>query len=73
MTSLAFSSQDILFAGSADKTVSAWDVETEKLLRKYKGHNAIVHGVNTPYKNLEVFASVSDDNTARVWDQRSKN
>lgn len=30
VTSLAFSSQDILFAGSADKTVSAWDVETEK-------------------------------------------
>jgi WD40 repeat protein len=52
ITSLAFSSQDILFAGSADKTVSAWDVETEKLLRKYKGHNAIVHGVAAPYKNL---------------------
>ena len=52
ITSLAFSSQDILYAGSADKTISAWDVESEKLLRKYKGHNAIVHGVNTPYKNL---------------------
>jgi len=28
VTSLAFSSQDILFAGSADKTVSEWDVES---------------------------------------------
>lgn len=70
---LAFSSDDTLFAASADKTLSAWDVEYEKLLRKYKGHNAIIHGVNTPLKNLDVFVSVSDDNTARVWDQRSKN
>jgi WD40 repeat protein len=28
ITSLVFNSQDILFAGSADKNISAWDIES---------------------------------------------
>jgi Prp8 binding protein len=60
----------MLVSGSADKTVCVWDVEYEKLLRKFKGHTAIVHGVNAGKGELVV--SVGDDNTARLWDVRTK-
>jgi len=57
---------------SADKTLGVWDSNKGRCIRKLTQHNGIVNtcaiGDNVP--NLIV--SGSDDNTARLWDDRSK-
>lgn len=72
ITCLAWSHTDRLISGSADKSVANWDVEMQKIVRKYKGHTGIVHAVATPARTRDLLASVGDDGTVRVWDQRSK-
>ena len=39
------------FIAGADKSVSAWNVQYEKLIRKYKDHNGVIHNVSTPKNN----------------------
>ena len=42
-------------------------IQQERLIRKYKGHKCIVHDVATPKKTVELYATVSDDGTLKVW------
>ena len=52
ITSLAWMYNDRLVSCSADKSVCTWDVECEKVIRKHKGHTAVVHDVSVPVKTL---------------------
>jgi Prp8 binding protein len=72
VTSLAWSHTDRLITGSADKSVCSWDVEVAKVVRKYRGHTAVVQDVACPKKTRELIASVGDDGSVRVWEYRAK-
>lgn len=72
VTSLAWSHTDRLVTGSADKSLANWDVETGKVVRKYRGHTGIVQDVACPKRTRDLVASVGDDGSLRVWEQRAK-
>lgn len=72
VTTLAWTHTDRLISGSADKSVCNWDLETAKVVRKYRGHNSVVQNVACPKKTRDLIASVGDDGSLRVWEQRSK-
>lgn len=72
ITSLHWTHEDKLIAASADRSLCNWDVETSKVIRKYRGHTSIVHSVACPKKTRDLIASVADDGVLRVWDTKSK-
>lgn len=72
ITSLHWTHQDRLISGSADRSLCNWDVETAKVVRKYRGHTSIVHNVACPKKTRDLIASVGDDGTLRIWETNSK-
>jgi Prp8 binding protein len=72
VTALTWSHTDRLVTGSADKSVCSWDVEVGRVVRKYRGHTAVVQDVACPKKTRELIGSVGDDGSLRVWEQRSK-
>jgi Prp8 binding protein len=49
-----------------------WDIESGKLLKKYKGHTGIIHSVSSPHKLLNLMSSASDDGSVKVFDTRQK-
>jgi WD40 repeat protein len=57
-------------AGSRSGTVSLWDVETEKVIAKWRGHIGVVGSVCWAADGRRV-ASGSDDGTVRVWDMEN--
>ena len=72
ITTLAWSYTDKLITGSADKSICNWDVDVGKVVRKYRGHTSIIQNVACPKKTRDYIASVGDDGSLRVWEQRSK-
>eukprot|EP01104_Vermistella_antarctica_P010328 TRINITY_DN274_c1_g2_i1.p1 TRINITY_DN274_c1_g2~~TRINITY_DN274_c1_g2_i1.p1 ORF type:complete len:397 (-),score=63.32 TRINITY_DN274_c1_g2_i1:326-1357(-) len=57
--------------GSWDKTVKLWNLQTLQQTSTYRGHIGVVNEVDwSRQKNL--LASVSEDATAKVWDQRQE-
>ena len=73
MYSVAFSPDGkTLAAGSGDKTVRLWDVETGKLLRTLTGHGDVVRSVAFS-PDGKTLASGSIDKTLRLWDVRTGN
>ncbi|ETO31115.1 G-protein beta WD-40 repeats containing protein [Reticulomyxa filosa] len=67
-----FDNSQILCSGSDDKTVSIWDLDTNKHIQSFTGHASDVHCVKfSPYHhnyNCNVVCSSSNDNTIRFWD-----
>jgi len=57
---------------SFDASVNVWDVDTQRVRRKYRGHTAAVTSVRfIPTEGNERLATASEDGTVRVWDKRS--
>ena len=70
---IKFSNDDTnIYTCSADKTLGIFDIETEKKVKKFAGHEGIVNSIDKTKRGLEVIASVSDDNSLRIWDTRFK-
>lgn len=61
-----------IITASADKTVGMFDITTEKKTKKFVGHEAVVNSIDVSKRGLEIIASVSDDNTIKLWDSRYK-
>ena len=61
-----------IYTCSADKTISVWDVETSKRIKKIVGHTSFVNTCYPARRGLDLIVSGSDDNTTRVWDVRQK-
>jgi len=57
-------------SGSEDGTVRLWDVETGKVIVRWKGHTVFVDSMCWS-PNGERVVSGSFDGTARVWDVES--
>lgn len=75
ITSLAFPSTGTnhLFAASTDKTVATYDTAYGGLVRRHRGHRAIVNAVDvTRGGRRELIASASDDGLIKVWDVDTK-
>lgn len=73
VTCLTFDhTNEYLYSGSADKSVIVWNLETNRLAKKYKGHVAIIHSVSAPKKLLNLLATGSDDGTVKIFDTRTK-
>ncbi|KAL3901741.1 MAG: hypothetical protein SGCHY_000369 [Lobulomycetales sp.] len=63
-----------LYSCSADMSVAIWSSESSQRLRKLRGHTNFVNAIAASRSGgQEMIASVSDDNTCRVWDPREKN
>ena len=59
-----------LASGSYDKTVSIWNLESVKCLRRIKGHAYPVNSVSWSANGTRV-ASGSVDKTVRIWDVKT--
>ncbi|ETO09922.1 WD-40 repeat-containing protein, partial [Reticulomyxa filosa] len=59
-------------SGSSDKTVRLWDVETNKELLVFRGHECTVNSVKYSSSGGNIICSGSDDKTVRLWDIRLK-
>lgn len=57
---------------SADKTIGIWDSNKGRCIRKLTEHKGIVNTCDVADNDSNLVVSGSDDNTARLWDDRSK-
>ena len=73
VTSVSFSRDGrTLAAGSNDKTVRVWDLETGQTLQTLKGHSRQITCVQFSPEGATL-ASASIDGTIRLWDAASGN
>jgi WD40 repeat protein len=59
-----------LAAGSGDKTIKLWDVETGEKIRTLKGDNSLVQSVSFS-PDGKTLASGSDDGSIKLWDVKT--
>ena len=60
------SNEQIIFGGSEDGFIYAWDVNSGKILKKLSGHKDIVY--NTIWNSKKsILASCSHDKTVKIW------
>lgn len=69
VTCLDFISEGKLFSGASDSNVAIWDMENGQKLRNEKAHTDCVNDCSV---SGHLAVSVSDDGTARVWDERQR-
>lgn len=62
----------LIFAGSADYTVSTFDAETGARVRKHVGHEGMVNAVDVVRRGTELVVSGADDGAVSVWDPRDR-
>lgn len=61
-----------LASASFDASVNVWDIDTQRVRRKYRGHTGPVTAIRfIPTAGNERMATASEDGTVRVWDKRS--
>jgi len=61
-----------IFSASADKTMSAWDVEMGQRAKKCAGHTSFVNSCCPARRGPPLVATGSDDGTVKLWDMRVK-
>lgn len=61
-----------IYAGSADGSVSIWDLNAGDRVKRFRGHKSIVNSISTPKRGQDLISSVSDDGLVKVWDVRAK-
>ena len=61
-----------VFACSADKTASVWDVESQKRVKKMLGHSSYINSICPAKRGEELVVTGSDDCTVKIWDMRHK-
>jgi len=60
-----------LVSCGADRCVCMFDSGTGERVKKYSAHSGVVNGCCCSRRHGAIFASGSDDHTARVWDART--
>lgn len=66
-SSLGGFDQNLIASGSEDSQIYIWYRRTGELLRVLSGHSATVSSIAWSPKHPCLLASVSDDNTVRLW------
>lgn len=72
--------ENIIVSGSNDNQICVWDINQKSLKSKegisplviYTDHNSIIEDVCCSPDNKNIFLSVSDDRTIKIWDMREK-
>lgn len=73
--------ENILFSGSNDSLICVWDINSSNINAKnfdvspiftFNDHEDIVEDICSSPNDKDIFYSVSDDKTLRVWDLREK-
>eukprot|EP00560_Eucampia_antarctica_P004654 CAMPEP_0197836884 /NCGR_PEP_ID=MMETSP1437-20131217/30384_1 /TAXON_ID=49252 ORGANISM="Eucampia antarctica, Strain CCMP1452" /NCGR_SAMPLE_ID=MMETSP1437 /ASSEMBLY_ACC=CAM_ASM_001096 /LENGTH=477 /DNA_ID=CAMNT_0043443435 /DNA_START=16 /DNA_END=1449 /DNA_ORIENTATION=- len=78
-----------LISGSEDSSVCLWDIRSSvldnknnkestngtqiKALSTFNGHTDVVEDVDWHHRDVNLFGSVGDDRSIRIWDVREKN
>lgn len=61
-----------IVSGAKDNLIKLWRTgeanKTPELLCVYSGHTASISGLSMAQKDLSMVASVSSDNTLKIWD-----
>lgn len=71
-TSLKFSPRhNYLFSCGEDKQVYCWDLEQNKPIRHYHGHQSGVYCLSI-HPSLDIIATGGRDSSCRIWDIRSQ-
>lgn len=74
--SIAFSPSrplDRLYAASADKVLTTFDLKTGQTVRKHRGHQSIINCLAvSSVTGEDLIATASDDGTVRIWREDSK-
>ncbi|KAJ1678847.1 hypothetical protein EV182_003237 [Spiromyces aspiralis] len=71
VTSVCFSADgSIVYSGSIDNKITAWDVRADKPQYTLVGHSDTVTGIALAPTTGHYLASASMDNTVRLWDIR---
>lgn len=61
---------DRLYAASADRTVTTFDLRSGLATRRHRGHNGIVNALSLSSRDL--IGSASDDGTVRIWTEEER-
>ncbi|CAH7676391.1 WD40-repeat-containing domain protein [Phakopsora pachyrhizi] len=62
-----------LYAGSADKTLTTFDLKSGESVRRNRSHGAILNSISVSgVSGHELVASASDDGTIRIWREEDK-
>ncbi|KAI9095511.1 WD40-repeat-containing domain protein [Phlyctochytrium arcticum] len=59
-----------LMSAAGDQTARVWDVETQKCLSVFSGHNCSIKSVASNGRNPFVFATAARDGKIMTWDTR---
>ncbi|HUG47633.1 MAG TPA: adenylate/guanylate cyclase domain-containing protein [Candidatus Limnocylindria bacterium] len=61
----------LIAAAASDRTAKLFDAETGELLRSFRGHRDVLHGIAFSLDGRQL-ATTSADGTARIWDVESE-
>ncbi|KAA1109789.1 hypothetical protein PGTUg99_035059 [Puccinia graminis f. sp. tritici] len=63
-----------LYAGSADKTLTAFDPKTDQVVRRHRSHGVLLNSIAVSgASGQDLLASASDDGTVPIWHKDDKN
>ncbi|XP_067676661.1 peroxisomal targeting signal 2 receptor-like [Haliotis asinina] len=65
--------ENLVVTGSWDTLIKIWDLHSAQSLVTFRGHDSIVYSAGWSPHVPACFASVSGDQTLRVWDARKPN
>ena len=70
--SVAFlQNSNLLAAGSSDKTIKIWNIDTGQCIQTLTGHENSVYSVAFP-QNSNLLASGSSDGTIKIWEEEEE-
>uniref|UniRef100_H0XMN3 Uncharacterized protein n=1 Tax=Otolemur garnettii TaxID=30611 RepID=H0XMN3_OTOGA len=62
----------VLFSVSRDKTAAVWDSETDKRVKRLKGHTSFVTSCYPARRGPQLVCTGSEDEIVKLWDIRKK-
>jgi len=70
VSSCKFQSDECIISASGDKSCAFWNLESNRILSTYNGHENDVTCLDVNKKDPNIFVTASADKTCRLWDVR---